>query len=438
MEMPTRFGVFSLHVWAGERGRELVALATPMLDPSREVMVRIHSECLTGDTFHSLTCDCGPQKDSALRKIEEHGNGIFIYHRQEGRNTGLFKKIQSYNLMQQGMDTHEALIQVAGHPDPREYSDALTAMKYLLGERTCSIRLLTNNPYKALFLERHGYAVVIEPLRTDISIHSAAYVQAKAEKFLHNSVGSAPYTSVTLARADLKDVPRIMNGFSHIKPLQSGRHLFVGVSLYPDEKDLKNQNLIERLQALHRAVSIIQNFHFVLHMYYPLTRKQQRSLMSFLSKLNFDYSLQFRLPNKMEHGTRVDVDLLDSFHAIHVIFQLKSEHFYLLEQRSFADYFSSPNKYILLDESFGSGTKATLADTHESVLKLISRGLSRISVAGGYDGSNVLEIHALEDYFKIPISVDAESKLRTEGQLDPVKVQNYLSFFFQPQKYENS
>ena len=112
-------GAFNFWVRDGERGQEPIALSTLNLDSNKDVLVRIHSECITGDVFNSLTCDCGPQKEQALKEIGKYGNGIFIYHRQEGRNMGIFKKIQAYNLMSQGLDTYEANILLSGSPDAR-------------------------------------------------------------------------------------------------------------------------------------------------------------------------------------------------------------------------------------------------------------------------------------------------------------------------------
>ena len=430
MEIPTAQGTFKLFVWNGDRGRELVALSTPVLDSKREVMVRVHSECLTGDTFHSLTCDCGPQKDLALKKIAEHSNGIFIYHRQEGRNAGLFNKVQVYNLMQQGMDTHEALLSTVGHPDPREYSEVLTVLSRLLGEQKSVIRLLTNNPYKALFLERHGYPVKVEPLRVDISIHGAAYTETKTQKFLHNTVGYAPYAAITLSRDDIKDrIGEIGASVRSVHPLTGSRKLFIGVGIYPEKGDLTDRRLYLQLGTLRRLMSHFENAYLVLHMDYPASRSRQRELKRLLSTLPFSYSLQFRLPLTSDVN-RVDIELIDSFHGEHVIFQLKEVHFHLLEQKSFADYFSSPNKYLLLDESWAKGTREDVALRKARVLKLVSRGLSRIAVGGGYSADNASEIHELEDYFKIPISVDAESRLRTDGAIDSTKVGPYLSYFF--------
>src|SRR6185503_99612 len=137
MQMPTSFGTFRLSVWPGARGRELVALSTTSFDPQKEILMRIHSECLTGDVFHSSLCDCEEQKDLALQEIQASGNGIFIYHRQEGRNAGLYNKARIYNLMERGLDTYSASVALTGHADNREYSDVLEVLRHLASHSKC-------------------------------------------------------------------------------------------------------------------------------------------------------------------------------------------------------------------------------------------------------------------------------------------------------------
>lgn len=431
VEIPTPFGVFTFSVWDRERGRELVALSSVTLDPHKEVMVRIHSECLTGDTFGSYTCDCGPQRDLALQMIQQHGNGVFIYHRQEGRNAGLFRKIQGYNLMRSGKDTHEAYLELIGHPDPREYSDVLSVMESLLGGQKSRIQLLTNNPYKILFLERYGYPVVAMPLQAGASFHNSAYMESKTQKFLHNSIGYGPYVGATLFREDImrqgKEIACILQDLTSF---HSNRKVFLGVALSSERGDLKDDSLARDLNAFYKKISDVKRVSLVLHLTYPAERQNQRDLARFLDKLAFAYSLQFRLVPHTSHPTKVDPELLDSFHAEHLIFQLKEEHFYLLEQRGVAEYFRLPNKFLLVDESWGTGILEDASATREKILKLVSRGLSRVAVAGGYGPENVSRIGELEDYFKIPISVDAESKLRTGGALDLSKLKMYLSHSF--------
>ena len=430
MVLPTKFGTFRLWVWNGDRGREPVALSTLRLDPKKEVLVRVHSECLTGDVFGSQTCDCGPQKELALQKIHQNGNGIFIYHRQEGRNMGLFKKVQAYNLMQDGADTHEANLKLVGHPDSRDYDDVLAVLGNVLSGHKSGIRLLTNNPYKVLFLERHGYSVFSEPLQIGATPHNAAYTESKTRKFLHNSVGFGPYVSVTLHRAGLKVASGICKVVEALDRNHKNRKLFFGVAVFPEAGDLLDESLIEEIQTFYHQVAEHNGISLVLHMNYPLMRQTQRQLTRFLSLLTIPYSLQFRVPKNEVEKIRVDVDFLDALHGEYVIFQMRERDSYLLDQSSFTNYFAHPNKFLLADESWGTGTSKDLSQTKEKLLTLVSRGLSRLAVAGGYDASRLNHVHELEDYFKIPISVDAESKLCTNGAIDLSKVQAYLSYFF--------
>ena len=150
--------------------------------------MRIHSECLTGDVFHSLLCDCEKQKDRALREIQASGNGIFIYHRQEGRNAGLHNKVRIYQLMQEGVDTYNASATITGRADNREYSDVLRALHHLVPNRENRIKLLTNNPAKAKFLRNQGYQVVVQSFRSKSGKHNKSYLSAQQLRFKHNAL----------------------------------------------------------------------------------------------------------------------------------------------------------------------------------------------------------------------------------------------------------
>jgi len=167
---------------AAADGSEHVALliGAPSGQPP---LVRLHSECLTGDVFGSLKCDCGPQLDDALKAIAASGWGILLYLRQEGRGIGLANKLRAYALQDQGFDTVEANLRIGFGDDERDYAVAAAMLAKLAQER---VRLLTNNPRKVAGLEAEGVAVVEQvPLRSGLNPHNEAYLETKRLKSGH-------------------------------------------------------------------------------------------------------------------------------------------------------------------------------------------------------------------------------------------------------------
>jgi 3,4-dihydroxy 2-butanone 4-phosphate synthase/GTP cyclohydrolase II len=182
--LPTEYGGFDIHVYQREDDSEThVALVRGDLGDGRDVLVRMHSSCLTGDIFHSLKCDCGEQLDAALRRIADEGRGVLVYLNQEGRGIGLANKIRAYALQTQGYDTVEANERLGFAADEREYGSAVEMLRDL-GVR--SVRLLSNNPRKHVGLEAHGIAVTeLLPLEIPASDLSRGYLRTKKEKLGH-------------------------------------------------------------------------------------------------------------------------------------------------------------------------------------------------------------------------------------------------------------
>lgn len=182
--MPTDFGDFRMFLYGTEvDNQHHVALVKGSLDPAKPALVRVHSECLTGDVFGSRRCDCGSQLHRALRRIAENGHGVLVYMRQEGRGIGLPAKIHAYKLQEEGLDTVQANEKLGFAPDLRDYG---TGAQILADLGIRKIRLLTNNPRKVVGLEGYGLEIVERvPIRPEPNKHNARYLRTKKKKLGH-------------------------------------------------------------------------------------------------------------------------------------------------------------------------------------------------------------------------------------------------------------
>jgi 3,4-dihydroxy 2-butanone 4-phosphate synthase/GTP cyclohydrolase II len=186
-KLPTEFGLFRVAAYESVIDNEThVALVAGEVGDGADVLVRVHSRCLTGDVFHSARCDCGLQLETAMQRIAAEGRGILLYLNQEGRGIGLANKIRAYELQDQGYDTVEANERLGFKADQRDYGIGAQILRDL-GVR--SMRLLTNNPRKFVGLEGYGLSVVASvPLEIPPSEHSLKYLKAKKEKLGHRLV----------------------------------------------------------------------------------------------------------------------------------------------------------------------------------------------------------------------------------------------------------
>jgi GTP cyclohydrolase II len=181
--VPTEHGSFTMKVFR-EQSTGLEHVAMVMGDVRGSTLVRVHSECMTGDVFGSLRCDCGPQLQFALSEIGKHGSGVVVYLRQEGRGIGLANKLRAYQLQDQGLDTVEANQHLGFAADLRIF-DAAADILSALG--VTSVKLMTNNPRKVETLREHG--VLIEervPVRSDVQAENERYLGTKARKLGHH------------------------------------------------------------------------------------------------------------------------------------------------------------------------------------------------------------------------------------------------------------
>jgi 3,4-dihydroxy 2-butanone 4-phosphate synthase/GTP cyclohydrolase II len=182
--MPTDYGQFDLHLYRSlVDGQHHIALVLGKISAKKPTIVRVHSECLTGDVFGSRRCDCGSQLHQAMKRIEEAGSGVLVYMRQEGRGIGLGPKIHAYKLQEEGLDTVEANEKLGFPMDLREYGLGAQILADLGVHR---IRLLTNNPRKVVGLEGYDLEIVEQlPIRAVSNPHNAKYLATKKKKMGH-------------------------------------------------------------------------------------------------------------------------------------------------------------------------------------------------------------------------------------------------------------
>jgi 3,4-dihydroxy 2-butanone 4-phosphate synthase / GTP cyclohydrolase II len=184
VKLPTEYGDFDLHLYRSTLdGNHHLALVKGTIDKTRATLVRVHSQCLTGDVFGSRRCDCGNQLHAALRQISEDGNGVLVYMRQEGRGIGLAAKIHAYKLQEEGLDTVEANAKLGFASDLRDYGLGAQIL-FDLGVR--KFRFLTNNPKKVVGLEGYGIQMIEQvPIRSQANPHNAKYLETKKSKLGH-------------------------------------------------------------------------------------------------------------------------------------------------------------------------------------------------------------------------------------------------------------
>lgn len=184
-DFPSEYGNFQIIGFINNKEGEEdhCAVLKGNLGDGENILCRIHSECLTGDALGSRRCDCGPQLRLALKKIEDHGQGILIYLRQEGRGIGLTNKLRAYALQDLGHDTYDANVLLGFHPEERDYEIAARMLK-AIGVK--SVRLMTNNPEKVESLQKYGIPVT-ERVQHELPVHEDdfGYLKTKQERFGH-------------------------------------------------------------------------------------------------------------------------------------------------------------------------------------------------------------------------------------------------------------
>ncbi|MBZ4684133.1 MAG: 3,4-dihydroxy 2-butanone 4-phosphate synthase / cyclohydrolase [Fusobacteriaceae bacterium] len=182
-KLPTKYGEFNITAFSNKiDNKEHIIIHKGEINGKQDILMRIHSECFTGDILGSLKCDCGSQLEKAMKKINENGSGIIVYLRQEGRNIGLYNKLKAYKLQEEGYDTVEANRMLGFDDDERDYFYVIQVLKKL---NISSVRLMTNNPTKIEFLEKYGIKVKRENIEIECNHVNKGYLKVKKEKMRH-------------------------------------------------------------------------------------------------------------------------------------------------------------------------------------------------------------------------------------------------------------
>lgn len=427
-QLPTKQGVFSFGVWNQKKGEEVIFLQTPNLDISKPVLVRVHSECMTGDVFHSYRCDCGEQKDRSLSMISESGNGVFIYLRQEGRGIGIFEKIKAYILQDKGYDTHEANILLGHKPDYREYSWVKKILD-TLGVK--QIRLITNNPSKVAEISRLGIRVVERvPMIIESNHYNRRYFETKRQKFKHYfGKEESNYFYQFSYAANPEQVAEIGEFMADNKkdPL-----LKICVGVYADTHVLQDTHELKNIEAIFKSCDHYEGFVPILHLTFKFSTDPIKDIARVREAMPYVKYIQL---NDLSENHLQILKYANRFFLVDM--PLSDNDFHLVDNEEFVKEIIDHKAFILLDNSKGTGQTSSRTDFVKKVNKLLSKGISDIAIAGGFGPGSLALYFDIKEYYKINFSIAAETRLKTGESIDMKKVKSYLSELIN-HKYEHS
>lgn len=413
----TKHGPFIIRVYADAHGKETVVLYSKNLDTSQSVLARVHSECLTGDTFGSLLCDCGEQLDRSLAMISQAGNGVVVYLRQEGRGIGLFEKIQSYELQRKGFDTFEANVLLGHRPDERGYEWAKIALADL---GISKVKLLTNNPSKVSEIAKLGITVVERvPLVVPSNTYNQRYFDAKRDKFKHFFHADVSYYFYQFHAQNPQHVEQV-GEFLRGKQRDPLLKICVGVSA--NHSTLSDAAEIERVKSIFHACDFYEAFVPILHFSFKDSKDPLRDIESIKTLMPFVTYLQ---TNDLAADNLEAILLACRLFLADI--PLNDENFGLVAQETFRKAISEHKAFILLDNSRGTGAREPKESFQKKIDVLLGYGLNDIAIFGGFGPDDLDSYFELRRHYKINFSIDAETKLMTSGAIDIEKTKTYLS-----------
>lgn len=415
-KLATKFAEFNIRVYEDNSGKETLVLWTENLDFTQPVLVRVHSECITGDMLGSLHCDCGKQLTRSLQIISEEG-GVLIYLRQEGRGIGLFEKIKSYQLQSKGYDTFEANVLLGHHPDGRSYE----MVKIVLDDLgVSSIRILTNNPSKVSDIAKLGVNIVERvPIIIKPNKHNKAYLETKKKKFHHLLEGSSQHYFYQFHADVPEQVEEIVDYISHKNRdplLQICVGIYANHSLLSDSKEVARVGLIAKACEKYSGIIPVIHYSFSGSSNILEDARKIKSAWPNIERLQLNdmHSLDVSVLKKLSEIFTLDIPLSDA-------------DFDIIYNNQFRELVKKTHSFIMLDNSKGRGVKESKDSLMKKIDILLAYGINDIALCGGFGPDELDTYFEIRRYYRFNFSIDAETNLKTDGKIDNHKVKIYLS-----------
>lgn len=416
-ELNTKFAQFNIRVYVDPHGKEVPVLWTKNIDCSKPVLLRVHSECITGDLFGSLHCDCGNQFTKSLNLISEE-EGILIYLRQEGRGIGLVEKIKSYQLQSKGYDTFEANIMLGHQPDQRSYE----MVKIILDDLNVGqIRLITNNPSKVSEIAKLNIDVVERvPIICKPNKHNKNYLETKKSKF-HHFLKQTKHDY--FHQFNVQTAEQVLSIIDFVRTKIKDPFLKIGVAITATPSSFNDLNEIKRIGDIIEACKKHPKFKPTIHLSFlksttknPLeSAKEIKKLWPTIQRLQInDFPhLEIETLKKLSEMFSLDIPLSD-------------ENFSIIENSEFRELVKRNESIIVLDNSKGKGVEEEKDIYIKKIDTLLEKGLNDICLCGGFGPDRLLTYFELRRYYKFNFSIDAETNLKTNGIIDTDKIALYL------------
>jgi GTP cyclohydrolase II len=411
----TKYGEFFTRVYRSLESKETVVLWSGKFSDENPPLVRVHSECFTGDIIGSLKCDCGEQLQRSMRLVQQHG-GILIYLRQEGRGIGLFEKIKAYELQSKGYDTFEANA-ILGHvPDARTYE----MVKVILDDFPISrIRLLTNNPSKVSEIAKYKIEIIERvPILIQPNKHNRKYFEAKKKKFHHNFSDNQKTYYYGCSIDSSNEFNKLIDRF----PMQfNDPFLTLSIGVNANHKSLGSKKERNRVEGIYKAIKDHKKIVFVLHFSFKTSDEPAKQLQLIREALPFVKCLQLNDVNSLNYSF-----LKKAFSLFQVYLPLSDANFRILRISEIRNLIKVNSGIILLDNSKGTGKIETFDTYREKIDQLFEWGLERVALCGGFGPDELQIYYSLRHYYRVNFSIDAETKLRKANKVDIDLTAKYL------------